>query len=202
MLVVALLAGTVAAFAYTESQKLDAAPITATQVDKVFSPVCRCPTRLAHVRFRLASRNRLQVAILRDGKVVRTLEPGMLYGRGPKHFEWNGRDAADRVAPDGVYEPRVKVGGQTISLPNPIRLDTVKPRVTVLGVAGGRLLRIRYRLSERGHALLFAAGRRVVFTRFQPLSGTISYPRVDAPLALAAQDTAGNLSARVPVRVR
>ena len=36
----------------------------------------------------------------------------------------------------------------------------------------------------------------------QPLSGTISYPRVDAPLALAAQDTAGNLSARVPVRVR
>ena len=101
MLVVALLAGTVAAFAYTESQKVKAAPITATQVDKVFSPVCRCATRIAHIRFRLTSRNRLQVAILRGDDVVRTLEPGMLYGRGPKHFEWNGRDDAGRIVKDG-----------------------------------------------------------------------------------------------------
>src|SRR4051794_12090161 len=108
--------------------KLETPPITATGVDKVFSPVCRCPTRLARIRFRLSRRNRLEVAILRNGRVVRTLEAGGLYGPGPKHFEWNGRDDAGRVVKDGTYDPRVKVGGQTISLPNPIRVDTVKPR--------------------------------------------------------------------------
>jgi hypothetical protein len=209
VLVVLLLAGTAAAFAVTESMKLKTAAITATQVDKVFSPVCRCPTRIAHVRFRLTSRNRLQVAILRDGKVVRTLEPGMLYGRGPKHFEWNGRDDAGRLAPDGAYDPRVVVGGQTISLPNPIVLDTVRPRVHG-SVSVGRSLVVHYRLSERAHPIVYLNGRRVVFGRWQRLVGTLRLPgrwtqyspktRLrQAALRLGAQDLAGNLALRVPL---
>jgi hypothetical protein len=202
VLVVLVLAGTAAAFAVTESMKLETAPITATKVDKIFSPVCRCSTRVAHIRFRLSRRNRLQVSIVHGGKLVRTLEPGQLYGPGPKHFEWNGRDAAGRVVADGSYDPRVRVGGQTISLPNPIQVDTVRPRAHLVGVTGSRVLHIRYRLSERGHALLYDGARRVVYTRFQRPTGTITY-RAAGPVALSlgAVDLAGNLAARVPVRL-
>ena len=82
LLVVALLGATAAAFAVTEGLKLEPSPVRGTEVDKVFSPICDCPTRVAHIRFRLTRRNRLQVAIVSGGKVVRTLEADKLYGRG------------------------------------------------------------------------------------------------------------------------
>jgi hypothetical protein len=214
VLVVVLLAGTAAAFAVTETQKLREPPLTATKVDKVFSPVCRCPTRLARIRFQLTRRNRLQVAIVRDGKVVRTLEGGKLYGRGPKHFEWNGRDDAGRVVKDGSYDPRVTVGGQTISLPNPIRVDTVKPRIRAVGrvVFARRSVRltVTYRLSEAAHPILYVDGKRVVYGRWQRRAGAIHWSmRLHLPKGasaylaptVAAEDLAGNLSRPAVLRI-
>jgi hypothetical protein len=200
VLVVALLAGTAAAFAVTEELKLKAPAIEGTQLDyKVFSPVCRCPQHVATVRFRLVRRARLTVAIVDGDRVVRTLVAGKLFGRGPKHFGWNGRDAAGRFVPDGSYRPRVRVGDQTIVLPNPILVDTVRPRVRarLLGVR-----RVRYTLSEPAHPILYANGRRIVRGRWQRLQGDLLVPRryARSVLTIAAVDLAGNLSRPVLVR--
>ncbi len=73
-LVLALLAATAAAFALTESLKLEKSPITGTKVSKTFSPICKCPTRAARIAFRLRTANRLTTVIVDSGgKVVRTL---------------------------------------------------------------------------------------------------------------------------------
>lgn len=200
MLVVALLAGTAAAFAVTEELKLKSAPIAGTSVlPKAISPICGCGTRFASVKFRLVRKGVLDVAIVSGGRVVRTLVAGKLFGRGPKHFEWNGKDDRGRVVPDGSYRPRVVVGGRTIVLPNPIRVDTAKPRATARLVG---LREIRYRLSEPAHPWVYANGRRIVRGRWQRLEGTLLVPRLAARsvLTLVAIDLAGNRSAPVLLR--
>lgn len=200
VLVVALLAGTAAAFAVTEELKLKPAPIAGTQLlNKAISPVCGCPTRLTSIRFRLVRKGVLDVAIVRSGRVVRSLVAGELFGRGPKHFEWNGKDDRGRVAPDGNYRPRVVVGGRTILLPNPIHVDTVRPRARAQLVG---LHEIRYRVSEPAHPWVYANGRRIVKGRWQRLQGTLLVPRAAARsvLTLVAVDLAGNRSAPVLLR--
>src|SRR5438477_12199752 len=64
LLVVALLGATAAAFAVTEGLKLEPSPVRSTDVDKVFSPVCDCLSRVAHIRFRLRKTDRLTLAIV------------------------------------------------------------------------------------------------------------------------------------------
>ena len=61
--VVALLVATAASFAYTERLKLERSPITATKVDKVFSPVCECVRDVAVVSFVLRSSQTVTVEI-------------------------------------------------------------------------------------------------------------------------------------------
>ena len=202
-IVLALLVGTAAAFAVTERLKLEKAPITGTQVDKTFSPVCGCETRLAHIRFRLTRADRIRLTMIdADGRTVRTLIRSRRFSRGRHSFTWNGRSDGGRVVSDGDYRPRVELsrGNRTIVLPNPIHVDTVRPRVNVVRVVGGRSLRVDYRLSERGHALLFAGRTRVYYGRFQRPVGSIVYrppAGAIAPLSIAAVDTAGNMSKRV-----
>ena len=55
-----------------------------------------------------------------------------LFPRGNVRVRWNGRDANGERVPDGVYLPLVKLerAGRTIDLPNPIRVDTMKPTIT------------------------------------------------------------------------
>src|SRR6266446_10058393 len=48
-----LLVAAAAAFAITERSKLTPSPIAGTRVAKTFSPVCRCITDSASIRFRL-----------------------------------------------------------------------------------------------------------------------------------------------------
>jgi hypothetical protein len=216
VLVACLLCGTAAAFAIAEHLKLETAPITATHVDKVFSPICRCPRRVAHVEFRLTRANRLSLSILdRDGDVVRTLVHGRRFGRGRKRFTWNGRDAEGRVVRDGEYRPRVKVGSRTIVLPNPIQVDTTRPRIVLVAVRPGVLrpsgrgaaIHVRYRVDEPAHALLLVDGVVRVRTRWQRRDELAWYGRVGGRvlppgrhrLQLAAEDPAGNRSR--PTRV-
>ncbi|MGZ8783631.1 MAG: hypothetical protein ACXWZB_09055, partial [Gaiellaceae bacterium] len=90
VLVVALLAATAAAFALTEGLKLQKSPITSTNIDKVFSPVCDCPSERAAIRFRLREPDVLDVSIIdRDNDVVATIASGRPAPAGRVRFEWD-----------------------------------------------------------------------------------------------------------------
>jgi hypothetical protein len=218
VLVLGLLAGTAAAFALTEGLKLERTPIFATQVDKVFSPVCRCRTQRARIFFRLRKAETVRVTIERGGTAVRTLLQRHLR-KGPVDLFWDGRGEGGRVEPDGSYRPVVRLerSHRTIRLPNRIEIDTRPPVVERVSAAprifspdgDGRADRItaRYRFDEGAHAVLFVDGKQRVVGRSSRETGTVDwFGRVRGravarglhELALAGRDVAGNLSRPKP----
>lgn len=228
MLVVALLAATAAAFALTQGLKLQKSPIFGTDVQPVFSPVCapQCESETGLIEFKLRKSSRIDVSIVDGGEVVRTIERGRSFPKGPVSIEWDGRDDAGRVLPEGEYRPRIHVhrGRQTITLPNPIRIDvtppvlqdvTLQPRVfSPDGDRRSDKVTVRYRLSEPGRGMLFVNGKRRAYTRFPRTEETIVWNgksggrpvRAGAySLQLVAHDPAGNRTDRtsaIPVTVR
>ena len=226
VLVLGLLGGTAAAFAVTETLKLELSPIAAPRIDKVFSPVCGCKTAAATIRFRLRKADQLTVAIVGGGEVVRTLVRSQPERAGDVEYAWDGRDDSGKLVPEASYRPRVHLGEQhrTIELPNSIRVDVTPPRirlvhagpVTISPDGDGRSdrIQIRYRVDEDAHGLLFVGDSREVFTLFQRRESAVSWygklaGRPVRPgeyrLALGAQDTAGNDSrdrVHLTVRVR
>jgi hypothetical protein len=222
LLVVCLLGGTAAAFAVTEGLKLEKSPILAPRIDKVFSPVCDCRTRVADITFRLRKPDKVRLDIVRDGTVVRTLVNGRRLRRGTVHYTWNGRDDQGRFVPQGTYKPRVHLTDQhrTIELPNDMRVDTTAPGVRLTGKQPGSISPdgdgrndqavLHYRLTERAHAILLVNGSRYLFTRRQLPSGSVTWNgklsgKAVAPgtysLQLEAQDPAGNVSEPTPAQV-
>jgi FlgD Ig-like domain len=217
LLVVALLGGTAAAFAVTQGLKIERSPILAPRIDKVFSPVCDCDSRVATIQFRLRKPDRVRIEIVdTDGNVVRTLVPGLRLRSGRVTYTWNGRDDQGEFVSQGVYEPRVHLTDQhrTIDLPNEMRVDTAAPRITLVSVEprevspdgdgrGDRVV-VAYKVSEPAHGVLLVDGTRVVYTRRQLQRSTLDWngrvggkaltPGVHR-LQLAAEDRAGNLSA-------
>ncbi len=138
LLVVALLGGTAAAFAVTQGLKIEPSPILAPRIDKVFSPVCDCDSRVAGIQFKLRKPDRVRLQIVDgDGNVVRTLVPGRRLRRGTVTYTWNGRDDQGRFVGEGVYKPRVHLADQhrTIDLPNDMRVDTTAPQIALVSVA-------------------------------------------------------------------
>jgi hypothetical protein len=228
VLVVALLAATAAAFALTQGLKLQKSPIFGTRVPlPVFSPVCGCDKDTARIAFKLRKADRIDVSIVDGDEVVRTIERGTSYPKGSVEIEWDGRDDAGNVLPEGEYQPRVHLDDAhfTATLPNPIRIDVtppviqdVRPRPRVVSPDGdGRRDRvtITYRLNEPGRGALVVNGkRRGLGTRFPRTEETIVWNAkargrpVRAgvySLQLVAFDPAGNRSARtaaIPVTVR
>jgi hypothetical protein len=226
-LVLALLAGSAVAFAVSEGLKLQKRPITPTEITKIFSPVCRCPTARATIAFRLLRVDTITLTIVdANGKEVAKLVDHRRLNHGNHHFTWNGRDEAGRVLRSGSYRPKVEFSGihRTFVLPNPIHIDVVPPRPTVASVqprvfspdGDGRAdqVVVRYRVTEHAHAILLANRRQVVKTFLAPLNGQLSWngswhgrklpPRAYA-LSLVAVDLAGNRSPPVPagsVRLR
>jgi hypothetical protein len=222
LLVVALLGGTAAAFAVTQGLKIEPSPILAPRIDKVFSPVCDCETRLAGIQFKLRKPDRVRLEIVGEDGVVRTLVSGKRLRSGKVTYTWNGRDDQGRFVPEGVYKPRVHLEGQhrTIDLPNEMRVDTTPPgriafsaKPTAFSPDGDGhrdRVKISYRFSERAHASLSLRGRRLTFTRSQKPSGTVVWngevggKPVRAgryELGLSAQDVAGNVSRTIPIPV-
>ena len=217
-LVAALLVATSAAFVVTEKLKLTRSPIIGPTVAKVFSPVCDCVTSAAEIRFRLRKPDRVSVAIVDSGgDVVRELARDRRQGRRFVTYLWDGRDAAGRVVAEGTYRPRVHLDAQrrTIVMPNRIRVDTTRPRVTtfvarplVISPDGdGRFDRakIRYRLDERAAVELYVGGVRALRRLGTRTSGTMDWfgtaggePLPEGPhtLRLVARDLAGNLGPR------
>ena len=216
LLVVALLGGTAAAFAVTQGLKTRPSPITAPRIQKVFSPECDCPTRVAVIQFRLRKPDRVRVQIVDGGgNVARTLVSGRRLRRGTVTYTWNGRDDQGRFVAEGVYKPRVHLTDQhrTIDLPNEMHVDTTAPRISIVSLAprtfspngDGRndRIRIAYRISEPAHAILFVDGKRVIFTRRQLQRSSLDWngriegkavPPGDYRVWLAAEDPAGNVS--------
>ena len=135
VLVVALLAATATAFALTEGLKLEPSPILGTAVDKVFSPVCGCPSEEARISFRLREADILDVALIdSDGTVVARPVQGERFERGRVVIRWDGLDADGTPLPEAEYRPRVHLREErrTIVLPNPIEIDVTPPVVESL----------------------------------------------------------------------
>jgi FlgD Ig-like domain len=228
VLVVALLAGTAAAFALTEGLKLQPAPIFGVSVPrKVLSPVCGCDTAAATISFRLRESDVLDVSVVDENDdVVATLVRGERFRAGPVELEFDGRDDDDLVLPEGEYRPRVHLREDKVTtvMPNPMRIDVTAPvieewdaRPLVISPDGDRRrdgLTVRYRLSEPGRGLLFVGGRQRVRKLFARTEDALTWSgRVDGrgfragtyALELGAEDAAGNLADRtepVPLRVR
>jgi hypothetical protein len=227
LIVLALLGATAAAFAVTERLKLERSPVTGTRVDRVFSPVCECARDVAVISFVLRRRETVTVDILnREGRSIRTLVRNRREPAGRVSYTWDGRDNLERVVPEGVYRPRVQLerNGRTIVLPNPIRVDTTAPRITLVRVfprafspdADGRRDRVTaaYRIDERARAVMLVDGRQRVQSKFRSVEGKLVWfglvngravPPGMYEIRLRAVDRAGNRSVRtraVPVRVR
>jgi hypothetical protein len=182
--------------------------------------VCRCASRAANIDFSLRRADRLRIAI-RTGTGEVTVAEGS-FAQGDVHVRWDGRDASGEIVPDGTYYPFVDLqrAGRTIDLPNPIRVDTIRPSIKLTSLRprvfrpGTEKLRVTYTVSEHAHALLFVDGRRRVFTSSTRLRGRLQwYGKVRGhvirrgrhKLKLVAEDLAGNRSAPtsvVVVRVR
>jgi hypothetical protein len=216
LLVVGLLAGTMAAFVVTERLKLVRSPIAAPRVDRVVGPLCDCAKAQAQVVFELRERDRITVAIVdSDERVVRTLVEGTAAPAGDVEATWDGRDDAGRVVREGSYSPRIRLERQrrTITLRNPILVDTTPPQIRVVDVRPRRLspgigetnnrLDVRYEVDEPARALLYVDGERHAYTYRRPLEGKIEWfgrrggarlPSGTYRLELAAEDVAGNVS--------
>jgi FlgD Ig-like domain len=219
-LVLGLLVGTAGAFAVTERLKLEPSPITDPDVDHVFSPVCGCETQSADIEFRVREADQLTVAIVdADGEVVRTLVADRDYDPGSVALSWDGRDDEGNVVEDGSYRPRVHLDEErrTIVLPNPMRVDTTAPVVTVVSVAptvispdrDGRSdkVKVRYRVDELARPYVLVDGREETIGRTRPGGGQLEWygrhegrPVEPGPHAVSvvATDLAGNRSRPTP----
>jgi hypothetical protein len=203
--VVALLAGTAIAFATTERQKLEKTPFDVLHVTEAFSPLRGSATLV----LRLRHPHLLTVQIVNSADTaVTTLAHDERFGAGRSVFHWRGRSVRD-----GVYEPRITIDdGRVYNLPNPIRTDTVAPRVTLLSFHPLILrpqhkprVRIAYRVSEPAHVILYVNGHEVLFGGAKALRSRVDWyaerqgrrlPRGTYRLRLAAVDLAGNSSRR------
>jgi hypothetical protein len=220
ILALLLIVATATAFAVTQRLKLEPSPISQTRVSDVFSPVCRCASKAASIEFSLRRADDVRIAV-RTGSGEVTVAEGS-FAQGDVHVRWDGRDASGELVPDGTYYPfvQLKRAGRTIDLPNPIRVDTIRPSIKFTSLRprvfrpGAEKLKVTYRVSEHAHALLFVDGRRRVFTASTRLRGRLQwYGKVRGHLIrpgrhkvkLVAEDLAGNRSAPTPwvvVRVR
>lgn len=223
----ALLVATAAAFAVTERLKLERSPITATRVDKVFSPVCECPRDFALVSFVLRRAETVTLKIVdAEGESVRTVVREREEAKGRVSYSWDGRDDDDRIVAEGIYRPRVELErhGRTIVMPNRIRVDTTQPRIVLTrvrpqvfspdGDGYGDRVTVRFRVDERSRPVLLVDGSPRVRGKFRRSVGKLVWfgnvdGRVAPPgtygLRLRAADEAGNRSHRtraVAVRVR
>jgi hypothetical protein len=162
----------------------------------------------------------------RDGRSIRTIVRNRREPAGRVSYTWDGRDNLDRIVPEGVYRPRVQLerNGRTIVLPNPIRVDTTAPVITLVHIVprvfspdgdGGRdRVTATYRIDERARAVMLVDGRQRVQSKFRRVEGNLVWfgrinGRVVRPgiyeIRLRSVDRAGNRSIRtraVPVRVR
>jgi hypothetical protein len=222
-LLLLLLVATTVAFAITEGLKLEPSPIRSVYVDKVFSPTCDCDSNEATIRFTLRKADRMTLSIVDEHEhEVRTLVGPEQTESGKVRASWDGRNDDGAIVPDGDYRPRVHLqrAHRTIVLPNPIRVDTRPPTITLVKVqprafspdGDGRNDKVAavYRVSEPAHALLFVNGHLRVRGKFAKPQDKLDWfgrlnhralPAGPYRITLAARDIAGNISQPTPPEV-
>ncbi len=190
LVVLALLGCTAAAFAVTESLKLERSPISDTHVSKVVAPDS-FSNDTAGIGFLLRKPDRLTVQIVNgSGGVIRTLARDKSARRGTQQFTWDGRNDAHEAVPDGTYRPRVHLAREhrTILLPNPIRMDATPPFVRLVSVRPRvfspdgdfvhDLVRITYRTNEPSRVILYVDGDKRAGPTFRFVRrGKLDWPR-------------------------
>jgi FlgD Ig-like domain len=209
-----LLVATAAAFAITEHLKLVKSPLYGTVVPSDLSPVCRCPERVARIKFRLRHRDRVTVTIVdASGQTVDTIaSAGLLSARSRHHVVWTGVTNAGGQAPDGIYYPwiNLKHARRTYRLPDKIVLDTRPPKVLqargrkgVLLAGPGRTVAIRYSFSEGARAVVYLGSRLIIRGRHTRQKDKIKWagtlrrrplPAGTYFLSIGAEDAAGNVT--------
>lgn len=213
LLLVALLGGTSAAFAITQSLKNEPSPVGVPRFDRVLAPGCDCESDVATLGLRLRRADRVTAEIVdADGRTVRVLADRERFRRGPIELTWDGRGDGGEVVPDGRYRLRVELAreGRSILIPTTIRVDTTAPAVELVAVRTkpGRI-GVVYRTDERLAGELAVRGEGlpetvVVRGRFRPAgkarlnwSGRVDgqpLPAGDYELVLRVRDPAGNVS--------
>ena len=212
LLAVTLLVGSVAAFTYTQKLKLQRSPVGTARFDRWLSPECDCPHRTAGLSFQLRERERIDATMVDgDGNHVKTLLAGSEQGPGRVRTEWDGRDEAGRIVPDGDYRVRVRMRDKrrTIVIPVEVHVDTVPPRARLLGVssttlAPGEEIELRYATNEFGESFLLVDGElaasvggrtpgRKTITWAGRIGKAVLPPGIYA-VSLVAEDSAGNRS--------
>jgi FlgD Ig-like domain len=224
ILVVALLAGSAAAFAITERLKLEKSPITDPDVDRLISPLAE-RGGTAKVDFTLRRTGRITVEIVdANGEVVNRLITNVRFRKGRVHLTWDGRNEAGAPVEEGRYRPRVRFvrAQRTIVIPNPITVDLTAPKIRLLSVRprvispdhDGRaeFARIRFRVDEPARGLLLVDDRQQGKGRIVQHVGKLNwYGQVDGQtlpvgtyaLRLRGEDRAENVSvATRAVRIR
>jgi hypothetical protein len=208
-----LIVATATAFAVTQRLKLEPSPISRTRVSDAFSPVCRCASKAANIEFSLRRADDLRIAVRVGAGEVPVAEGP--FAKGDVHVRWDGRDASGEIVPDAIYYPLVHLerAGRTIDLPNPIRVDTIRPSIKFTSLTpraftpGMEKLKVTYTVSEHAHAMLFVDGRRRVVTNTTRLRAKLQWRgkvrgRPIRPgrhkLRLVAEDLAGNRSVPTP----
>jgi hypothetical protein len=225
-LALALIAATAAAFAWTESLKLERLPVVGPRFPESFSPVCGCPTETAQLTLRFRVNDTVDADILdAEGEVVRSLgerrvRPGLVT------FEWDGRNDEGRVVSDAPYRLRVELEDKrrTIVIPNRIFVDTVPPQILDMrtnliafspdGDRHADIVRIAYEADGPGGPLLYVGDELAVEKPPRRARSAVLWGgRVDGELlppgayrlTLRVRDPAGNLSReseRVTVELR
>ena len=228
MLVLVLLAGTAAAFAFTEKIKLERSPVTAPAFDRQFSPVCDCDTNAANLLLRFRRSETIDATIVdAKGRRVRALATDERVPKGERTLRWDGRDDAGAIVPDGVYRLRLRLENErrTILVPTTVRVDTKPPVATLVrlrpdafspdGDDRADQVKIIYRSNEEGRPELLVDGRPALVARNRARgqasvnwNGKLAGEAVEPgsyQLSIVVHDPAGNASApteSLPVRVR
>jgi hypothetical protein len=213
VVVLALLGCTAAAFAVTENLKLERSPISQTHVNKTVAPDS-LSNKTTGIGFFLRKPDRLTVEIVNgSGNVVRTLARNKAARRGTQQFQWDGRNDAHEVVPDGTYRPRVHLAREhrTILMPNPIRMDATPPFVQLVSATPRVFspdhdfvrdsVRIQYNTSEPARVILYVDGDKRAGPTFRFVRrGKLDWPRGNVGLRpgrhrirLRALDRATNL---------
>lgn len=221
LLLLALLGGTSAAFAITQTLKDERLPTGLPRFDRrVIAPTCDCENDRVRMRLRLRSPDRVTAEIVdADGEPVRVLMQDEEVPAGRLRLVWDGRDDAGEVVSDGRYRLRVELEreGRSILLPTTVAVDTQAPRVRLVDVrtSPGRV-RIVYRANARAAAVVSVEGEGIPETvvlrgRYRkPGRAAVNWGwRVDGEpvppgeytLYLRVRDRAGNLSEPVAIPV-
>jgi FlgD Ig-like domain len=155
-----LVLATIAAFFVTQQLKSEfPLVIRFAAKPKQISPNGDHYRDVAVVGFDLSRQAKVSFSILdSEGNEVRRLvEDRQFPGSSHNRFDWNGRDNAGNVVPDGIYRMRVvrRDEGRVIDSTKEIRVDTVPPRVRLVSASPSVIaprapgqspsVRIRYR---------------------------------------------------------